>query len=383
MKKESINENKISPQIEENQKTAKKQTEKPKRKIVKRIFITISILLILGLATLLFLLYGPWNGFRDWLITTAMTTQSHQYIATLFYSDEAIQASLDRNRIIQVTGYTDESLIQFVNYDNMKNIKYANEYERQILEKDENNNDYKIIKIDEGNKYSGYMSVIYDPSRIELVAASEYGESRYYLTEFAEKTNALVAINAGGFEGTIDDSAYLGITISNNKLVSASQSANIIGFNENHKLILGNFSSESAISNNIRDCITFSPYLLINGQKSEVLGNGGWGKAARTAIGQRADGIVLFIVLNGNRIKGNGATMQDLIEIFERYGAINAANLDGGTSTTMTVHDKAITRSTVSEVLSEMIRPIPTAFILRPDDSDDGDYSAVKDLVDK
>ncbi len=36
----------------------------------------------------------------------------------------------------------------------------------------------------------------------------------------------------------------------------------------------------------------------MNGQKSQVLGsNGGSGTSPRTAIGQRADGIVLFLVL--------------------------------------------------------------------------------------
>ena len=82
-----------------------------------------------------------------------MNTFHHQYLATWFYSDETIQECLSRNRIIQVTGYTDESLIQFIDYSNRKNIQYKNKYERQILEKDKNNNDYKINKnLDGGAK---------------------------------------------------------------------------------------------------------------------------------------------------------------------------------------------------------------------------------------
>ena len=41
--------------------------------------------------TVLFLLYGPYANFRDWLITTAMGTMNHQYLATWFLSDEEIQ----------------------------------------------------------------------------------------------------------------------------------------------------------------------------------------------------------------------------------------------------------------------------------------------------
>ncbi len=364
------------------------ESEKPKRKknFIKIFFISFAIIIAICISIILFLLYGPWNGFRDWLITTAMNTFHHQYLATWFYSDETIQECLSRNRIIQVTGYTDESLIQFIDYSNRKNIQYKNKYERQILEKDKNNNDYKIIKIDGGAKFSGYMAAIYDPSRVEVISEpnSTPGQcTRQYLTDLSKSSNALVAINGGGFSYvTKDDAIPLGLTISKNRLISDNPYAGIIGFNTRHKLILGNFSSEEAISNNIRDCISFEPYLLMNGQKSQVLGNGGSGTSPRTAIGQRADGIVLFLVLDGNRVLGQGATMQDLIDIFERYGAINAANLDGGNSTTMTVKGKVVNDPITKNGNSD-IRLIPSAFILRADDSDDGDYSVVKDKVNK
>lgn len=173
-----------------------------------------------------------------------------------------------------------------------------------------------------------------------------------------------------------------GITISNNQITSYTEMANIIGFNKNHKLILGNFSAEEAINKGIRDCVSFDPFLIINGEKSQVLGNGGSGRSPRTAIGQRADGIVLFLVIDGNRLSGKGATMQDLIDIFERYGAINAANLDGGNSSSMTVKNKTINNPVENNGNTEM-RIIPTAFILQADNSDNGDYSIVKDKVNK
>lgn len=178
--------------------------EKPKKKkkFIKIFFISFGIMIAICVSIVLFLLYGPWNGFRDWLITTAMNTFHHQYLATWFYSDETIQECLSRNRVIQVTGYTDESLIQFIDYSSRKNIQYKNEYERQILEKDKNNNDYKIIKIDGGNHFTGYMAAIYDPSRIKVYSKqvpNSYECERHYLTDISKTTNALVSINASGF----------------------------------------------------------------------------------------------------------------------------------------------------------------------------------------
>lgn len=373
----------------------KKDTNVKKSKKVKRakrkctfakILLVVLILALIGIMSLLFLLYGPWSGFRDWLITTAMSSMRHQYLATWFYDDKTIQECLNKNKVVEVSGVTDENTIEIVDYDKKEEVVYANEYERQILEKDENNNDYKIIKIDGGNDYEGYMAVIYDPSRIEVATSSYIGRNGEYLTDISKKNNALVAINGGGF---IDENnkgsgaTPIGITMSKGKLLSNSGGTfGLIGFNNENKLLLGKITSTQAKQRGIRDCVSFGPYLILNGEKSQIYGNGGWGKAPRTAIGQRADGIVLFLVLDGNRTLGKGATIKDMIEIFERYGAINASNLDGGTSTSMTVKGKTVNNPTNLSGGSGT-RPIPSAFILKADDSDDGDYSVVKNKVDK
>ena len=373
----------------------KKDTNVKKSKKVKRakskgtfakILLVVLILALIGIMSLLILLYGPWSGFRDWLITTAMSSMRHQYLATWFYDDKTIQECLNKNKVVEVSGVTDENTIEIVDYDKKEEVVYANEYERQILEKDENNNDYKIIKIDGGKDYEGYLAVIYDPSRIEVATSSYIGRNGEYLTDISKKNNALVAINGGGF---IDENnkgsgaTPIGITMSKGKLLSNSGGTfGLIGFNNENKLLLGKIASTQAKQRGIRDCVSFGPYLILNGEKSQIYGNGGWGKAPRTAIGQRADGIVLFLVLDGNRTLGKGATIKDMIEIFERYGAINASNLDGGTSTSMTVKGKTVNNPTNLSGGSGT-RPIPSAFILKADDSDDGDYSAVKNKVDK
>ena len=334
----------------------------------------------------LFLFYGPWSGFRDWLITTAMSSMRHQYLATWFYDDKTIQECLDKNKVVEVSGETDENAIEIVDYEEQEEIVYANEYERQVLEKDPDNNDYKIIKIDGGKDYDGYMAVIYDPSRIEVAASSHIGSSGEYLTDISKRNKALVAINGGGF---IDENFQgnggtpIGITMSKGKVLSNSGGTfGLIGFNNENKLLLGKITSTQAKQRGIRDCVSFGPYLILNGENSKIYGNGGWGKAPRTAIGQRADGIVLFLVLDGNRALGKGATIKDMIEIFNRYGAVNASNLDGGTSSSMTVNGKTVNNPTNMSG-GNGTRPIPSAFILKADDSDDGDYSVVKDKVDK
>lgn len=332
--------------VETVEKKAKLQKRK-KDNIWKKILITIAVLAIIGVSSLGILLYGPYNGFRDWLITSAMTTMTHQWIAYLFYDEDTINAVMASNRVDEVQEDTDTNAI-VVGVSEEPEKTYENEYEKAILEKNNPSDTYKIIEI-EGKGYSGYLAAIYDPSKIHTLVTSKIGTSGQYLTTMAKNNKAVVAINGGGF----DDPNYssnaanpLGITYSKGKLLTSyyyAGAGGIIGFDTNNKLVLSSKCTEqSAKSLKIRDAVTCGPFLIVNGKKSGVVGNGGWGTAPRTAIGQRKDGIVLFLVVDGRTVKRPGADMDDLIEIMQNYGAYNAANLDGGTSTAMTVNYELI-----------------------------------------
>lgn len=362
MKKE-IENNKI-----ENKKAnGNKKVQKRKKKIWKKVLIAILTLIVLGGATFLFLLYGPISTFREWWITTAMTTMTHQYLATWFYDDKTIQEVLDKNKVQESDETTDPTLTVFL--ENTENGKYKNEYEKAVLERDENNKDYKIIEI-EGKGYNGYLAVIYDPSRIKTVVTKKLGTSGQYLKTMAADNDALVAINGGGFidpNYNSNGANPLGITFSDGKLITQNKhtgTGGLIGFTEENKLVLGKMTVKEAQAMKVRDGVTFGPFLIINGKPSEVLGNGGWGTAPRTAIGQRKDGIVLFLVVDGRTVARPGADMNDLIEIMQRYGAYNAANLDGGTSSVMYVDGKII-NDPIDSTGAHKTRYISTGFILK------------------
>ena len=341
-------------------------TEKKKKKNVKKVLLVLVILAIIGVSTGGFLLYGPYSGFRDWLITTAMTTMTHQYFATWFYDDETIKASLAKNKVEEVNEITNTNTIVINN--TVEETVYENEYERAVLEKDHNNDDYKIIEIS-GKGYSGYLAVIYDPSIIKTVYTKKLGTSGQYLKQMAKDNDALIAINGGGFEDpnfNSNGADPLGITFSGGKLITSKTwrgTGGLIGFTEDNKLVLGKMTVKQAQEMKVRDGVTFGPFLIINGKKSTILGNGGWGTAPRTAIGQRKDGIVLFLVIDGRTVTKPGANMNDLIEIMENYGAYNAANLDGGTSSAMVVNGEII-NDPVDSTGAHRTRFISTGFIL-------------------
>lgn len=264
-------------------------------------------------------------------------------------------------------------------------IQYENEYEEAILKRTNKNNDYKIIEI-KGQKYHGYLTAIYEPSRIGVATTSQLGKTGEFLVDISKNNNAVLAINGGGFvdanfEG--NGATPLGITISNGKYVTeakAGKNYGIIGFDAQDKLVLGKYSVQETKNLGIRDAVTFGPYLIKDGKPVTDLGTAALGRAARTAIAQRADGIVMFLVLDGDRTKGQGAVYKDVIEILQKYGAVNAANLDGGTSTSMTVNSILVNDPT-SMTGEHRTREVSTAFILKPDASDNSDHSAIAEKL--
>lgn len=349
-------------------------------RILKGLFRFALICIVLGF----FIMYGPSNKFRDWYITTAMTTMNHQYLATWFYSNETIEDVLSRNKMIEVDSITDTTLIADNMDDNElneyidENIEYENEFEEAVLKRDKEHPNYKIIRIKESS-FAGYLAVIYDPSCVQALVTSKLNEEGQYLMDMADEAGATVAINGGVFTGLSTSTEDLkaqeiayggnggqpqGITIRKGEVITNTKydgAGGLIGFTEDNKLVLGKMTLEKAQSLNIRDAVTCGPFLIINGDSSKIVGNGGWGTAPRTAIGQRQDGIVLMLSVDGRRATMPGATMSDLIRIMKDYGAYNASALDGGTSTAMVENGKLL-NDPINSTGDHATRPIATGF---------------------
>lgn len=311
-------------------------------KILSSIFLSLEIL---GSSTFLWLMYGPNPFFRDWLISSAMVTMNHQYLATWFYSEKEIYEALEKNKIVETEEETDLNSIKL--NGNFNKDYYENEFEKEIFTLEDTSAPYKIIPISHKN-FEGFLAVIYDASRISVSTTKYLNAVGQYVTEMASQEQALLAINGGSFldenkKGT--GGIPYGVLIKNGKILSdswQSDSGGVIGFTKENKLVLGKMNAKEAIEKGIRDAVSFKPFLIVNGKKSFTSGNGGWGTAPRTAIGQRKDGIVLMLVVDGRTLTNPGATIVDIMNILYDYGAYNASNLDGGTSSVMVLpKDKA------------------------------------------
>lgn len=352
----------------------KKKEMKEQKKVQKQKTSKFSVfLIVIDVIALIcfFLAYGPISYFRDLFVTTAMTTMSHRYFAYVLYSEDQVKEILDNNKIVEPEGNTDSSAINF--NPNFETTEYESIYEEQILKKDKGNDVYKLVNIS-GSGWKGYMVVIYDPSDIELVFASNYGRGGKYISRIAEDNDALVAMNASGVRSSVGYNPVTGTAILNGKVYDVGKEINkgggLIGFTKDNVLMLTKKSAKEAIADGMDRAVEFGPFLIVNGKPATFKGNGGWGIANRSAIGQRQDGIVLFIVIDGRQSGSIGISMPDLVDLFQKYKAYNAANLDGGGSSALYVR-KDINKKSSGELINNPVgygysgeRNLPNAWMV-------------------
>jgi len=326
-------------------------------RIVGRIFIVLGLIIlfllffILGTITVVF--RGPSETAKGLLTTTLMETSALKFIPKMYFSEEEVALMIEKNSAVAVNEITDTSLVV---------IEKKDETSEEI--KPEEN--IQIIDISTST-YKGKLMIVKDPSKVKVsVSADNFGEGEgLKIDSLVEKEGAIAGVNAGGFadeNGMGNGGQPLGLVIKDGRVVSGLETHScVIGFDYEDKLVVGNMKGTEAVERGLRDAVSFGPVYIVNGKRSEVIGTGG-GLNPRTCIGQTADGSVLLLTIDGRQATSLGATHSDCIDILEEYGAVNAANLDGGSSTVMYYDGKV--QNTPALVYGP--RDIPTAFVVMP-----------------
>ncbi|MDO5564343.1 MAG: phosphodiester glycosidase family protein [Eubacteriales bacterium] len=313
--------------------------------IVRRVLIfiitTLILLFILLFLSLKLICSNISPSAKELFTTTILETGQVKFLASWFLSKEEILAIVNKNTISEMNIEMDQSMID-------------------AHAKKEKNNDkgYRIEKIS-GTTFMAKMLIVDDPSRVQVSTTYPWQEYGKELSEICIEASASCAINGGLYFSHMNTGGHpLGVVVSNGQIQYNEPlgvvGIHLIGFDENDVLRIINiegYNKNDVIKlveeEKIRDAVVFQEErsdinnhfvkLIINGEEREFDGLGS-GANPRTAIGQRADGTVLLLVTDGRGRDGHlGATIKDLIKIMKEYGAVNAANIDGGSSSSMFV----------------------------------------------
>ena len=302
---------------------------------------------------------GIFPRIQSYLVTSFMVTMRHQYIANIVASDTAIDKIMSLNTVATISESTNKEDINIIDED----------IEGDDLGDLFKENDKSAVNITDisGDKYKGYILTVKNPKRIKLAVSKSLGEYGTYLKDLVKQENGIAGVNGSGFvdvEGKGNGGVPTGIVIKDGEIVyyeKGFKSYSLIGFDKDGVLTLGNYTINQIKELNIQEGVSFGPFLIINNKPIEIYGDGGWGINPRTAIGQKEDGTVIFVVIDGRQLHSIGATIKEVQDIMIAEGCVNAANLDGGSSAVMYYEGKLI--NSPSSKYGE--RPLPSAWIVK------------------
>jgi len=310
---------------------------------------------------------GPSQSLGDLLTVSMLETSALKFVPRIYYSQAEVDEIIARNSVDTGDRETDASMIVIAGPtpepDAQAAVQATPKPANLLISED----GIEIFSV-EGATYNGWMMVVQDPSRVVTGVCRENFNSQpgLELYEIAQRYDAVAAINGGGFSdsgGVGNGGQPSGLVIAGGQVLNKSGSGNhdiVVGFNQDNVLIVGKMTSKQALDKGIRDALAFGPALVVNGEAAKVKGASS-GLNPRTAIGQRSDGAVLMLVIDGRQASSLGATYADLIKVMLDYGAVNAINLDGGSSSLMYYKGEYLNRG----VILTGSRTMPTGFVVR------------------
>ena len=338
-------------------KKAKKQKKQKKQKkgsgffgrLIRRFFLLLFTVIFLAAGALILVMNMIFNGpsltMRDTLTMSLIEASATKWVPALFIGEETvaqIRENVKGAELPQDVSTNTQVVIQKGNAITAT----SNEWEKYP----------DGIRFEEyaGPTYNAHIMIVRDPSTVYMGTSTENYSTAIpgkRITEMMEANpDAIAGVNAGAFfdDGTASSkvgSHPLGLVYSNNKCVWSSGKQpgleGFAGFNEDDVLVVSkkNLTKKEAEELNIRDGCCFGPVLIMDGVENPEAYNNKSGYNPRTAIGQRADGAVIFVCIDGRQPSSLGGDYSDIIDIMVEYGAVNACNMDGGSSSVMMYRD--------------------------------------------
>lgn len=306
-------------------------------------FFTVLILLIGALALVLNMVFnGPSESARVVLTMSLTEASATKWVPGLFMDKEIVE---------EIRAKAADSLPdQVSSTDQIVINRGGSETEDLFADHPDG------IRIEEvkGKTYNAHVMLIRDPSLVYMATSTDGPFQTSIpgtrINEQIQTEGAVAAINAGAFNDDGTASATVGSVPAGLLMVNGEVRSNayhelvpvggFAGFNKDDVLVVAkSMTPEQAVEQNIRDGCEFGPVLIMNGVINEEAYNSNSGYNPRTVIGQRADGVVIFLCVDGRQAGSLGATYRDITDIMIEFGAVNACNMDGGSSSVMFYHD--------------------------------------------
>jgi exopolysaccharide biosynthesis protein len=223
--------------------------------------------------------------------------------------------------------------------------------------------------------------------KTRVVVSDDKTDNRETVSSFAKDLGACVVVNGGFFRNDLTPSEHVGLLVSDGSIITPATNSILsnsdryhtaraaIGFKENgnvdiawvtthdnklyewfeppnHRLgqPAGPHNYQNAKEWKVRDAIGAGPALVVNGNihvtsDEEAFFAKSFNQAhPRTAVGVTAQGALIVLVVDGRQSDSRGVTLDELSTLMHDLGAVDAINLDGGSSSTLVVNNTLVNR---------------------------------------
>ncbi|AWB43310.1 exopolysaccharide biosynthesis protein [Paenibacillus sp. CAA11] len=330
----------------------KRKKKKKKRGFLRFVFRMFMTLMVLGAIGAVWLFFTPSGENMRYLAADTLITTQHRHWAKYIIGEEEL-----KKRVAEYNA----------RFEQMGEEKDTHTITRPATTK--TSAPKQLVEIEEvsGSGYHGYVMTVNDPTKIRLGVPGKRGKGEK-VSSMVKRLGAIAGVNGGGFaDPNWKGNGFkpIGVVISQGKLyyngLGNKESTQIVGIDKDGKMIAGHYTLNELSKMKVQEAVTFQPRLIVNGKGLIRNAKEGWGIAPRTAMGQRADGAILFVVIDGRQPGYSiGANLYDMQNILLERGAVIAANLDGGSSSVL-VKDNEIVNKPSSEYGE---RYLPTAFLV-------------------
>ena len=391
-----------------------KGSPKRKKKNWKRRLTAVGVAFGLLVCMYLTVAYSSIPFIEKWrtiYIETAMTTNSHKWLATMFFPKSVVDAVVEKQRLELEQQKGLESKWDEIDSQNAQNNAQSEKereffetyweldtpafrdyldknpsltaggYDHVLVEDFEKNlglvtkqgdpllvldteNDLMIVGVS-GEGYQGKLAIVKDPARVAMAKSKSLGSFGQQASGFGEDNDAVLVVNASGFADAGGHGS--GGLVKGTLIIDGVEYGNrdiqpywkFCGMKQDLKMYISNYPENVQ---EYRWSVEFFPALIVNGE-SVVDGTFGMGIQPRATIGQTRRGDMLFLIVDGRQVGYSlGCTVAECTNVMLRYDAYQGMNVDGGSSAVMWYKGEYITKSSSKSGLG---RYMPNAFIVK------------------
>lgn len=377
----------------------------------------ITLLTILGclVASYLVFVFSPIPIVTKWrtiYIETAMTTNSHKWLATMFIPHSIIDEVMSERdtqeadqKKLESTWDDDPEPVQtpvaeqedtgkktffkkyweldsdsFKDYLSSNSNLLDNGYAHITIDNLDNKAAIYTTKGDEilavdapnntiiiglrGDGYVGKLAIVKNIDQVSVQTSTHIGSYGETAGVYAKRYDAEVVINASAFRdvgGHGSGGTIRGACVLDGKETGTPENRfwKFAGVKNDGRMYISNYYSTDI--SDYRWGLEFYPALIVDG-RNVVDGTYGMGIQPRTAIGQSESGDFMMLIVDGRQVGYSlGCTVSDCADVLARYNAYQATNLDGGSSAIMCYKGRQITKPSS---VSSLGRYLPNALVV-------------------